>query len=226
MWVNIVSVIGMIVSVLAIHFLIDKKYFPKLLWIVSIILLLYKIGQYVYLSFHQGFTYPVEISTITYFAFSIIVAFQIKKLYSIASFFGVLSGIGYYLYYSILGFQASFHLGTYDLIIALISHGIIMVGGVYLLINYKFDRRSVIIYYLIVILILIHAGIFYYDKPTGNTFVFLLVKPNYLNIFDIQIYNIALKIAFYSVYSAIYLLLGKFFIHMNQRLYSKKDDDV
>jgi len=214
--VNVISWIGIVLAVFYIKFLDSKPEKMKYLKIICWILLIYKIGQYTYLSITQGFTYPVEISTVTYFVFTIVVVIGKEKLYSIASFFGMLSGFGYFTYYSILGYMATFHLGLYDLIIAIFSHGVLFAGGVYLSKIYRFAKNYKYYIYLVLALMLVNAAFYYRDIDSSTNFIFLVVKPTYLNLFENNLFNIGIKILFYVAWACFILVCTKLFYLFNR----------
>lgn len=222
MFVNIISWIGIVMTVFYIKFLDSKKENLKYLKIICWILLVYKIGQYTYLSFTQGFTYPVEISTVTYFVFTIVVVIGKEKLYSIASFFGMLSGFGYFTYYSILGYQATFHLGLYDLIIAIFSHGVLFAGGVYLSKIYYFPKKNRFYNYIVLALMLLNAAYYYRNIDSSRNFIFLVVKPTYLNLFEYNLFNIGIKILFYVAWTGFILVCTKLFYLFNRHYHPSK----
>jgi len=217
MIINLISLLGIVMTVFLIKFFGKDKEKMKYVKIISWILLVYKLIQYTYLSLTEGFTFPVEISTITYFLFTIIIVIGKEKLYHIASFFGILSGFGYFTYYSIFGYLSTFHLGMYDLVIAIFSHGIIFAGGVYLSKITEFKRAKQYQIFLVLFFILLHAAIFYYDKTEGTTFIYNIVKPTFLDITSSDFINIGVKILFYGAWILFILVCTKAFYKMNQK---------
>ncbi len=214
--INILSLIALALTILFILFIGKKPMNMRYIKSLSILLFSYKIMQYTYLSFTQGLTYPVEISTVTYFLFSFIVILGKERLFHIASFFGILSGFGYFIYYSIWGSVATYHLGTYDLIIALISHGIVFSGGVYLFRRYYLNPKHFKEIYITIFIMILHAFIFYYNMDSGTTFIYNIVKPNYLLSSERPIMNISF---FYAALLTGYSIFVYLFYKINGRIH-------
>lgn len=223
MMFNITSIIGLIVSLIITMILCKPKDNDKWLKIITLVLLVIKITEYVYMNIKQGFTYPIEISAITYYMFSIIVLFNIKKLYHIAAFFGIISGLGFFIYYSTLGYIEAFYYEMGRHAIAVMAHGILLIGGIYLLKKYDFreTHRSDIL--LTMILILAHGSIFYDEAVTGKTFIYFLIRPEFLEVFQIDFYNHVLMLVFYFVsFSIFIIMINKFYsVNINLRLKDK-----
>lgn len=221
MIINFISLLGIVMTVFLIKYLGKDSSKMKYVKIISWILLIYKLFQYTYLSITEGFTFPVEISTITYFLFTIIVVIGKEKYYHIASFFGILSGFGYFTYYSIFGYLATFHLGMYDLVIAIFSHGILFAGGVYLSKITPFKRAKQYQIFLVLFFILIHAALFYADKTEGTTFIYNIVKPTFLDITNSDFLNLGVKLLFYGAWISFILICTKIFYKMNQKYHQE-----
>jgi hypothetical protein len=190
--------------------------------LLAAFLMLFKIGEYIYTNIKSDFSYPIEISTITYFMFSIIVIFNIKKAYHIASFFAIISGLGFFLYYSTLGFISSFYFDLPRHIIAIFSHGILFIGGVYLLEEFYFDRNKRFDIYIIILAIICHASIFYFDAIKGTTFIYFIVKPDFLEQSSINWINHLIKLSYYSLMLLLFNKCIDLFYRYNNRIICNK----
>lgn len=226
MIINMISLLGIVMTIFLIRFLGNDKSKMKYVKMISWVLLVYKLIQYTYLSITEGFTFPVEISTITYFLFTIIVVIGKEKFYHIASFFGILSGFGYFTYYSIFGYLSTFHLGMYDLVIAIFSHGILFAGGVYLSKVTPFRRAKQYQIFLVLFFILIHAAWFYADKTEGTTFIYNIVKPTFLNITNSDFLNLGVKLLFYGAWIVFILICTKIFYKINRKYHKEEIESL
>lgn len=221
MWFNITSVLGLLISIFIVSILLKSKRGEHLLRVLTVILLIVKIAEYIYMNISSGFTYPLEISAITYFMFSIIVLFRMKKLYHIAAFFGVISGIGFFLYYSTLGFISAFYFEMLRHYVAIMAHGILFIGGVYLLVNHDFKKTNKKDLLLTMVLILAHASIFYTDAIEGTTFIYFLIRPEFLMISSYELLNHLLMILYYLLTFSVFItVINKFYV-INSLYYQK-----
>jgi len=222
MWFNITSILGLLLSIFMITRLLKSKQGDNLLTILAIILLAIKTLEYMYMNITTGFTYPIEISQITYFLFCIVVLFRIKKLYHVAAFFGIISGIGFFLYYSTLGYISAFYHENMRHYIAVIAHGILLIGGVYLLVKNDFRKTNKLDLLLAMVAILAHASIFYTDAIKGTTFVYFLIKPEFLKVSSSDALNHLLMIAYYFTAFSIYSACINKFYKLNEKYISNK----
>jgi len=184
---------------------------------ISMLLIGFKLVEYIIWNVQGNFSFPIEISTITYFLFAIILLFDIKKGYQLASFFGIISGIGFFLYYSLFGFISSFEFDVTRQIIAVICHGILLMGGLYLFINNDFNEQKKFDLYIAMITILAHASIFYVDSIKNSTFIYYLVKPEFLEFFQNIWLNYLVKVVYYVVLFILYRKLITSFYQQNYK---------
>ena len=220
---NIFSLIGLVITVMLFMFIKNN---PKGFIIVkmgSVFLLVVKSLTYFGYFYMSRMVYPIEISTITYFLFSIITLFKIRKIYHIASFFAIISGIGFFIYYSLFGF-ISFESISFDkYMIAVLNHGILLLGGLYLL--YNFDFSDSIKYHIIIgiLLIIAHASIFYFEDIKGTTFIYYLIRPEFISVTSNLYLNHLLKYTFYIVLYLIFIVFVNSFYYINAKIiYFKK----
>lgn len=225
---NIISILGFGISLLMIYLLTHYKWGFKVLKYLAVFMLVFKITEYIIMNLMGEVSYPIEISTITYFLFSIVIIFNIKKLFHVAAFFAIISGLGFFLYYSLFGFISAMVFEVPRHIIAVGFHGILLIGGSYLFIKNKFDKSQKMQLLMVMLLILSHGSIFYLDSIKGSTFIYFLVNPEFLQIFDSNLLNYSIMMIYYLIIFGIYLLLiNKFYIlnnmyHRNGLLFEKK----
>ena len=86
----------------------------------------------------------VEISTISYFLLPIIITFKIKKLYNVGAFFGMISDLGFFAYYSIFGFTMNAHHTLIEVLIGCFCHGYLLLCGAYLFFTNRFEKKQVL----------------------------------------------------------------------------------
>lgn len=216
---NILSIIGLILSLLIYKFLIRVNGSMSILRVIALMLLIYKVFEYIYKNINGLYAYPIEISTVTYFMFSIIVLFNIKPAFNIASFFAILSGIGFFIYYSVFGFMSSFYFGLEKHIIAVICHGILLFGGLYLFKENKFKQEYKINIYIMILAIIAHASLFYIESIKNTTFIYFIVKPEFLELFSRIWINHILKVFYYISLFMIFGKLTSLFYYHNQKIH-------
>ena len=96
----LLSISLIIVSFLLLN--IRKK--RQVLWLISIIMLIYKVVEYMVYFYRGELTkIPIEYSAIAYFIFSIVIVFKIKRFYGLAGFVACLSGFGYLIAFPFMG---------------------------------------------------------------------------------------------------------------------------
>ena len=203
---NLISIIGLLVSVVVIYLLSVTKQSNKIVKLMCLIMLVFKTTEYVIMNLMGEVTYPIEISTITYFMFSIVVLFDIKKLFHIASFFAIISGVGFFLYYSLFGFISSLYFDVGRHVVAVTFHGILLIGGVYLFSKNVFDKAKKNQMLVVMLMIIAHGSIFYLDSIEGTTFIYFLVNPKFLQIFGNFYLNHILTLGYYLVAFSIFVV--------------------
>jgi len=210
---NVFSIIGLIISVFTIIGINRSKNGLKYLKVLAIVLFVYKTLEYIIMNVFFEFSFPIEISTITYFMFSIIVLFDMKKYYHIAAFFALVSGLGFFLYYSIFGFISSLYFGYVRHFIAVISHGILLVGGSYLFFKQVFSNTKKTSIIITMLAIIAHGSIFYTDSIKNTTFIYFLVNPEFLMVTNLLMINHMILLGYYVIlFSVFVFIIEKFFL--------------
>lgn len=229
MWFNLISISGFFISILMNKFMIKTGNGDKINKALAIVLLVLKIVEYVYRNLRGEFVFPIEISTITYFLFSITVIFRLKKWYHVVSFLSIISGLGFFLYYSSFGFVSSLSFGIMRHVIATLCHGILLIGGLFLLYTNDFSKTKQADLYVAILAILVHGAIFYVDTIRNTTFIYFLIKPEFLDVFINPWGNHLLLVGYYIVLFIIYQQAIELFYKTNQnaiKLSSLKEESL
>lgn len=216
---NLTTLLGILFFCIILRIAIKHLYGKQLLKLLSIILVLFKTTEYISANISGRFAFPIEISTISYFIFSFVFIFDIKKGYHIASFFGMISGIGFFLFYTCFGFLIPHPFNTFSHLVSIYAHGVLLIGGAYLFFKHSFahfNKRDLLI---VMLFILCHASIFYIDSHANTTFIYYLVKTDYLPRLNNLWVNHIIKIIFYKVLFISYLLTVNLFFYYNKQLH-------
>lgn len=207
----------------------SEKVVSILLLILALIILPWKIIEFSYYAITKTGTYPIEISHISYFVFGVIVLFGIKKLFFTAGIFSFISALGY-----IVGGVASPSTGMETLefhifIMGIISHFILLFGGLLLLFKVnKYNLREFYIPVIAFVLVLVFAYLVnqkvLYPEASGldNLVVIKLIKGTILSYLKLDISNVVIN---RIVTSLIYLLviLVIFIINLaNNKIFKNK----
>jgi hypothetical protein len=107
-------------------------------------------------------------------------------------------------------------------IIAIIAHGLLFIGGTYLLLSNDFRKTNKMDLLLTMVLILAHASIFYTDAIKGTTFVYFLIRPEFLKISSIDSVNHFIKIIYYLTAFLIFGFTIKKFYYINEQTITNK----
>lgn len=214
---NIISIAGFVISMLLTRYMNQSSNGKKLLKAMAALLLVLKLIEFVTKNLQGTFYYPMEISAISYYLFSIVVLFNIKRFYHLAAFFGIISGIGFYLYYSTLGFMSFLYITDMSRhVIATLCHGILLVGGLYLLKQYDFSKTNRLEILLTMAMIIAHGSLFYVDRIKGDTFIYFLVNPEFLEFSSNLYINHFVKLLYYYLWCAVFVFsVNKFYDYSN-----------
>ncbi|MDD3123981.1 MAG: hypothetical protein PHC62_10840 [Candidatus Izemoplasmatales bacterium] len=213
---NIISIIGLLICILAITSLLKSTHAMTYLKIAALFLLVFKTIEFTLVNVKGEFSYPIEISTITYFMFSITLLFNVKKYLHVATFFAIISGIGFFLFYSLFGSVSLLHYDIEKHIISVICHGILLVGGVFLLMQNEFNKSKKFDIYVVMLAILGHASIFYIDSIKNTTFIYYLIKPEFLQVFSSPWQNYLVQVLYYLILMFVFNQLIAIFYKINR----------
>ena len=120
----------------------SEKLVVFILALFASILLIWKTIEFTYYGLTHTGTYPIEISHISYFVFSIIILSGIKKLYFTGGIFAFISGCGYTLAGLVSPKSIVTSLDFPIFVIGVISHMMLLLGGMLTLFKYsKYDLK-------------------------------------------------------------------------------------
>lgn len=211
------NVYGLILSLLLIiiaFLLLNIRHKYQVLWILSLVMLMYKIIEYfVYGIMGEITKIPIEYSAVAYFIFSIVVVFKIEKLYGLAGFVACLSGFGYLIAFPFMGDGSFINHGVYLTIAALINHSFLFIGSLWLMTSYRFKKSDIkkimyyTLFYTIYVVIISYAITF----DPSNFIVLLLDLNNRVPgriLSFVQLFNITLLFVLYYWVIKIYAVLN------------------
>lgn len=222
---NIISACSFIIM-LILSFLLGKtKKSELILRICSVVIFVYKFAHYTLENVRGNLSIPVEISSITYFLMCVILIFKIKGLYGVGAFYGIMAGIGYFLFYTILGFTVADSFTVKEILIGCFSHGYLLVSGIHLFKNNNFEKEDKLKIWITIFAMLSWSLVFYDMEMRGITFIYYIIKPKFLFIFENMSLNVLLMMLYYaSIVTAFYFVIKLFFKINNKyrEKYSKK----
>lgn len=218
---NIVSFFVFLISIFVSKFLAKWKHGEIFMRILSSLILLYKMVYFVYQNIYGNISIPVEISTISYFIVSILITFKLVNFYNIAAFLGLSSGIGYFVFYIFAGFTIENSLSIQALISANFTHGYLLIAGLYILQKYNFkNKRNKLPIWTAMLAIIAWALVFFDVEQRGITFIYYIIKPQFLNIFGSFQMNILALISFYVLVIFLFSIWIKLYFKLNENLHS------
>lgn len=217
------NVYGMILSIflIVISFLmLNIKHKREALWIISIIMLVYKIIEYiVYFISGELTKLPIEYSALGYFIFSTVVVFKIKRVYGFAGFVACLSGFGYLIAFPFMGDGSFINHGVYLTIAALVNHLFLFMGSLFLMTFHEYKKSDLKIIMNYTVLYVVYVLIVSYFISFDRThFIVALLDLNERVpgrvISFLQLFNIVLLFVLYYWIIKMYALL-------NHKIYQK-----
>ena len=216
------NVYGLILSIslIIISFLmLNIRHKREVLWFISIIMLIYKIIEYIaYFLSGELTKLPIEYSALGYFIFSSVVVFKIKNLYGFAGFIACLSGFGYLIAFPFMGDGSFINHGVYLTIAALVNHLFLFMGSLFLMTIYEYQKSDlkIIMNYTIgyVLYVLVVSYFISFDE---THFIVALLDLNERVprriISFLQILNIVVLFVLYYWVIKIYALLNHKIYH-------------
>ena len=220
------------ISILTCIFVKAKKIISILIYLIALILLIWKIIEFSYYAYIQNGTYPIEISHISYFLYGSVFVLGIKKLYYTAGFFALISGIGYVFAGVVSPTSVINFLPTYLFIMGIMSHSLLLFGGMLVIFNYqKYSYKNLYFPYIFLSFALLFAYLVsikvFYPLASGldNMFVIKLVKGNILSYFNMTSSN-EINIFISVLVVIIICLLIFLFNFINNKIYKKREENT
>lgn len=223
MILNIISIISFIIMILLNWGSKKFKYTPIVIQVFSIILFAYKSVFYIIQDLNGNISIPVEISSISYFLIPLILTFKIKKLYVVASFLGVASGLGFFLFYILIGFTVSTNFTIAEFLISVFSHSYLLTAGLQIMFRNRFVNKPQTIW-LAMLGVICWSMAFYDFANRGLTFIYYIIKPSYLCVFSSNVLNIFSVIIFYAIVLVLFHFAVKLFFRVNNKINKNTTD--
>jgi len=213
-----------VICLLSFLFMITLSYVLKkfshtetMLRLLSAAIFIYKLIHYVLENIKGNLALPVEISSITYFLMCIILVFKLKTLYSVGAFYGILAGLGYFTFYTLLGFTVASNFSVKEILIGCFNHGYLLVSGLYLFRTYNFTKADKPKIWITIFAMLSWALVFYDMQLRGITFIYYIIKPKFLFIFSNMSLNVILMIVYYAALVIAFYFVIKLFFNLNNK---------
>jgi len=214
---NIISCVSFFLMLILSKILEKTRKSELILRIISIILFTYKVIYYIAENVKGNISIPVEISSISYFLMFVILTFKIKKLFGVGAFFGIIAGLGYFSFYALFGFTLANSFTTKQILIGCFSHGYLLVSGLYLFKNNKFDEKEQLYIWITILAMLCWSLVFYDIEMRGITFIYYIIKPEFLFVFSNMIFNVLLLILYYGILITAFYFVIKMFFNFNKK---------
>jgi len=182
---------------------------------VSVLIFVYKTVHYIVKNVRGELCIPLEISNISYFLIPVILSFKIKKLYNVGAFFGIAAGIGYFAFYTAFGFTVYENFTLSEILVGCFCHGYLFVCGLHLFKTNTFDEKGKLSIWVTILAMLAWALVFFDMEIQGITFIYFIIKPQFLFIFNSMPLNVLLVILYYCALTAAFYGAVKLFYKLN-----------
>jgi len=184
---------------------------------VSVLIFVYKTVHYIVKNVNGELCIPVEISNISYFLIPLILSFRIKKLYNVGAFFGIAAGIGYFAFYTACGFTVYDSFTVSEILVGCFCHGYLFVCGLHLFKTNTFDEKGKLSIWVAILAMLAWALVFFDMEMQGITFIYFIIKPQFLFLFDSMPLNVLLVMVYYCTLTAAFYGAVKLFYKLNAK---------
>ena len=209
------------ISLIIISFImLNIRHKRQVLWILSIVMLVYKVIEYAYYLLSGELTkLPIEYSALAYFIFSFVIVFKIKKYYGLAGFVACLSGFGYLIAFPFMGDGSFINHGVYLTIAALVNHLFLFLGSLFLMTFHRYQKSDlkIIMNYTIIYTIYVLAVSYLISFDQTHFIVILLDLNERIPgriISFVQLFNIIILFVLYFWVIRIYALLNDRVYHI------------
>lgn len=154
----------------------NKRIVAGILISLATIILIWKTIEFSYYAINHTGTYPIEISHISYFVFGVIILSGLTKFYFTAGIFGFISGLGYMVAGIVSPASVVTSLPTHLFVMGIISHMILLFGGMLTLFSFtKYEMKRFYFPLIGLVLVFIFAYLVdqkYIDFKHRNLFFF------------------------------------------------------
>ena len=199
----------------------SEKLVVFILALFASILLIWKIIEFTYYGLTHTGTYPIEISHISYFVFSVIILSGIRSLYFTAGIFAFLSGCGYALAGLVSPKSIVTSLDFPIFVMGIVSHMMLLLGGMLTL--FKYHKYQVKYFYfpitglvLACVLAYLAENHYIYPDATGldNLVIIKLINGEILSYLGVNVDNAILNwtvtVLIFIVVALLIFLINKF----------------
>ncbi len=218
-WFSILLASLVIAFSLFVGLIKSEKLVVFILALFASILLIWKIIEFTYYGLTHTGTYPIEISHISYFVFSVIILSGIKKLYFAGGIFAFISGCGYTLAGLVSPKSIVTSLDFPIFVMGVISHMMLLLGG--MLVLFKYSKYNIKHFYFPIIGLILACILAYlaenhyiYPDATGldNLVIIKLINGSILSYLGVNLDNQLLN---WSVTILIFILVGALIFLIN-----------
>lgn len=220
-WFSILLASLIIVFTIFTIFVKSEKLVAFILILFSSVLLIWKIIEFTYYGLTHTGTYPIEISHISYFVFSVILLSGLKKLYFTAGIFAFLSACGYSLAGLVSPKSIVTSLDFPIFVMGIISHMMLLLGGMLTL--FKYHKYQVKYFYfpiigLVLACVLAYLAENHYIYPDAkglnNLVIIKLINGDILSYLGVSVDSVILNwsvtILIFVVVALLIFLINKF----------------
>ena len=199
----------------------NEKLISFIMVFFSLVLLIWKIIEFTYYGLTHTGTYPIEISHISYFVFSVIILSGIRSLYFTAGNFAFLSGCGYALAGLVSPKSIVTSLDFPIFVMGIVSHMMLLLGGMLTL--FKYHKYQVKYFYFPIIGLVLACVLAYlaenhyiYPDATGldNLVIIKLINGEILSYLGVNVDNAILNwtvtVLIFIVVALLIFLINKF----------------
>lgn len=218
-WFSILLASLVIAFSLFVGLIKSEKLVVFILVLFASILLIWKIIEFTYYGLTHTGTYPIEISHISYFVFSVIILSGIKKLYFTGGIFAFISGCGYTFAGLVSPKSIVTSLDFPIFVMGIISHMMLLLGGMLAL--FKYSKYNIKHFYFPIIGLILTCILAYlaenhyiYPDATGldNLVIIKLINGSILSYLGVNLDNQLLN---WSVTILIFILVGALIFLIN-----------
>lgn len=214
-WFTILLLVIFILFIIFAIFVRKKRIIAWILIFLAAIILTRKTIEFAYYGLTNTGTYPIEISHISYFVFGVIILSGVTKLYFTAGIFALLSGLGY-IVAGVASPQTVINsLPTHLFIMGIISHMILLLGGILVLFDFtKYSKKYFYFPLIGLCLVLLLAYLvdnkYLYPNATGldNLVVIKLINGSILTYLGVDSNNLILNyLATGAIFVAVIIII-------------------
>ena len=228
-WFSFLLIGLLLLFILLTIILRNKRIVAGILVSLATIILIWKTIEFSYYAINHTGTYPIEISHISYFVFGVIILSGLTKFYFTAGIFGFISGLGYMVAGIVSPASVVTSLPTHLFVMGIISHMILLFGGMLTLFSFtKYEMKRFYFPLIGLVLVFIFAYLvdqkYIYPEATGlnNLVVIRMINWDILSYLGIDstnhIINVIATIGIYLLVIILVILINL----INNKIFKNK----